>query len=273
MRNSMIFLIVSMIFVMLLIGCAGEDKPPAIEPPTVSAIAYQTSILIHWDDSPQADKDDFRGYLLYIADLNIDTLSETALDTYKIWVDPMPDKSYSMRDYKGEPLDMTAIYWFGVRAVRRPKDTDMLSPLAIYDASPVKYNDYKIYNFASDSICAFIFKDQTGIYSTDTHSEPDIYLDGSGSELVLKSPHLAGIAWTNQTKFKELPEIELDSIITVTDELWADTSIVAFRKTIAIKTGDNHYAIINIVDSRQSAEEKYVKFKYKYQTKPFYPKF
>lgn len=279
MRSWAILIVVIAVFSVFIVGCGKEEtkpEPTPIDAPTsLLPIAYTDSIRICWAKSPQHGAEGFKGYLLYISMTDPATMSSAQLDSYKVWAEPSLDTTYLLTSYRGDSLDLNGIYYFAVRAVRTVDDRDTTSGLVITETSPVLMGMGTIFEIASDTICAFNFHNGVALRADETTPEPDFYLEDCpecGSGLALKSPHLAGTAWTGHTYFKTMGTGTLDDYPQTTDNDWSDHTDVTMR-VYAIKTSSNNFVKLVITGFGGESPNRFISFKYKLQTKPFYPHF
>ena len=181
MRWGVFILITIFAVILILTGCSKEEEetpePPSITAPQLTTIAYEESIKVVWDDSPEASESGFKGYYFYVSNTNLSTLSDSELDEYLINTTPELFNEYLLTEYADTALDINGIYYFGIRAVRAVESGDTLSPLRVVETSPVIIGSGKIFEYSSDSVCAFNFEEGTAINSSETSPNPDFYFD------------------------------------------------------------------------------------------------
>lgn len=262
----------------IFVGCSKEEEapePPSITAPQMTTIAYTDSIKVVWEDSPEAGESGFEGYYFYVSNTDLSDLSESELDTYLFNTTPELFNEYLLTDYGGAPLEINAIYYFGIRAVRAVDGRDTLSPLRVTETSPVIVGSGRVYEYSSDSVCAFNFEQGVAITSSETSPEPDFYLDDypeGASGLAIKSPHLAGDVWTGlQSQFKTLGTGNLDDYPETDDTDFADFVDVT-TKVCAIRSVGNNYIKFQGTFGG-IAPNRYIDFTYKFQTRANYPHF
>ena len=270
------FALIAVVF----IGCSEEEQPepPSITTPAITQIPYDDSIKVVWQNSPEVVEEGFKGYYFYISkNSNLSGMTDTELQDYLVFDSITTDTQYIMRDYQGEGLEDGAIYYFGIQAVRSVESGDTVSGLRVVQTSPVLMGEDRIYYLLSDTICAFNFSQGVAITIDQTEPEPDFYVDTSSiseTGLLLKSPHLAGTAWTGESGFKSLGIGVLDDFSETTDDNWVEEIDVSSIRIFAIKNSQNHYVKIKINNWGSDDQDRYyINFEYKYQTKTNYPYF
>ncbi len=280
MRWGILILVIVFAATAIFIGCSKEEEtppePPSITAPQLTTIAYTDSIKVVWEDSPEADESGFKGYYFYAANTDLSGLSESELDSFLISSTPELFNEYLLPDYGDTSLDINGIYYFGIRAVRTVDSGDTLSPLRIVETSPVIIGSGKIFEYSSDSACAFNFAESTAITSSETSPNPDFYLDTcsvcSVSGYAVKSPHLSTSAWTGECGFKLLGTGDPDNFSDTDDSGMSDYYEISMQ-VYAIKTSTNYFVKMWVTGFGGEFPNKYIEFKYKYQTKVSYPHF
>ena len=276
---AMLFAAISIIF---FYGCSKEEtppeEPPSITAPAITPIPYDDSIKVVWANSPEVGESGFKGYYLYASkNIDLSSLSLSELDSYLVFDSTITDTEYIMTEYNGDSLDDGSIYYFGIKAVRTVDSGDTLSGLRVVETSPVILGSARIYNYESDTICAFNFSDGVALSSTETEPEPDMYLDttsSSESGLILKSPDLAGGVWTGTSQFLMLGVGSIDDFPDAGETGWGNSIDVSSVKVCAIRTSQNHYTKLKVLSfGTDSLGRYYIDFNYKYQTKTNYPHF
>jgi hypothetical protein len=269
----------AMLALVIFAGCSKEESNPPVAPtittPTITPIAYDDSIRLVWNKSAESGESGFVGYGLYIANVNLASIGTT--DTsYRIWTTPQNETTFLVSQFDGNPLDSNAIYYFGIYAVRTVDSGDTTSPFSVFQMSPVILGNGRIYEFASDSVCAFNFAEARAITKLETSPSPDIYLadyPAGVTGLAVQSPSVSGVpSWTGSTVFKQLGTGNLKDYPQTEDA--AFTAFVdVTTKVYAIKTSTNHFVKLVIVSFGGISPNRYIEFQYKYQTLPNYPHF
>jgi len=270
------FLLLPLVAALVLFGgCSDDDDEPT--PPSirsardVTPIAYDESLKVAWTDSPDASSSGFLGYYIYISTSNLAAMSDSVMLDYQIWDTPQMVDEFLFSDYEGAPLDSNARYYMGVRAVLHADGKDTLSPIVVVETSPVKMGTVKIYEFASDSVCAFNFTQGLTLDKTETTPEPDLYLvdySAGVNGLKIETPSTAGVSWTRVTTLKTMGTGNLDDYPepgATGFGAYADITL----KVYAVKTGDN-YAKLVVSNFGGISPNRWIEFSYKYQNKPNY---
>ncbi len=279
-KHLSIVLLIALGLSVLFWGCSKEEEepptPPSITAPNVNTIPYTDSIRVVWKNSPEADEEGFLGYQLYISTDDLSLMSESELEACAVWDSIVLDTTYLLSSYEDSSLAINGIYYFGVRALRSTDNGDTTSPLRVVQTSPVIMGEGKIFEYSSDSVCAFNFAEGTAITSDETSPFPDIYLDTCGvcevTGYAVKSPHLSASPWTGHTTFKLLGSGDPDEYPQTDESDMKDYCEVSMQ-VYAVKTSTNFYVKMWITSFGGEDPDKYIEFKYKYQTIPDYPHF
>jgi len=261
----------------IFVGCSKDDpEPKVLRAPAFSAIAYDDSLKLAWIADATDDYDN-ESFQIFASKNHAITLANR--DSFYLTTTPAGESAYMIYDFNSEPLGENDIYYYAIIGVAIEGTDTTFSPLAFAETSPVRMGIDTIYILGSDSSCAFNFENQIAVHFGETTIEPDFYFDrvtgGTITGFGIKSPHLAGSAWTGVSNFKFLGTLAFDEYTQTSDSAWSSTGYEEIRTGVfAIKTARNNFVKIKIRSWPEISDSlTALIFEYKYQTKAGYRRF